>query len=75
MVFNLEAILFYIILADSITANILVWFGGKKYNKWYNKTFKWWAKRFPATKGWLGWYLLLVLWIGYTLYRMGILPY
>jgi len=67
----IEAILFYIILADSLTVNILAWCCGK----WYKKNYKWASKRFPLTKGWAVWYLILVLWIGYALFRLGVLPY
>ena len=49
------------------SANIMVWF----FPKWYEKKFKNVSKYFPASKGWCLWYLILVLWIGYALLRLG----
>tara|TARA_Y100000296_G_scaffold86919_1_gene128664 strand:+ start:1892 stop:2113 length:222 start_codon:yes stop_codon:yes gene_type:complete len=71
MVWNIEAIIFYLFLLDSLGANIAAWF----FSKWYKKTFKksWFFKRLPLTKGWAFVYLALVLWVGYGLYRLGIL--
>ena len=73
MVFNIEAIIFYLFLLDSLGANITAWF----FSGWYKKTFKksWFFKRLPLTKGWSAIYLGLVLWVGFTLYRLGILPW
>ena len=72
MVLNIEAIIYYLILIDSIGANITVWF----FSKWYKKNFgkNRIVKHFPPTKGWVLLYLVLVLWVGYGLYRLGILP-
>jgi len=72
MVLNIEAIIYYLILIDSIGANIIVWFFAKWYKKNMNKGI---VKHFPAAKGWALWYLVLVLWIGYLLYRLGVLVY
>jgi hypothetical protein len=73
MVFNIEAIIYYLFLIDSIGANITTWF----FAKWYKKTFKksWFFKRFPMGKGWALLYLGLVLWVGHSLYRLGILQF
>jgi len=68
---SFEAVIFYVLLVDSIIANILSWC----CVKWYKKNYKGFYKHFPVTKGWCIWYLILVLWIGYALYRLGILPY
>ncbi|MEM3074361.1 MAG: hypothetical protein QW727_00230 [Candidatus Pacearchaeota archaeon] len=62
---NLEEIIFYILLVDAIGANIIAWF----FQKWYKKNVKSLAKYFPATKGWTAWYLILVLLIGYLIYK------
>jgi len=72
MAFNIEAIIYYIFLLDSIVDNLVIWFF-PNLNKWYKK--KWFSKYFPATKGWGLWYLILIIWVGYSLYRLGILPY
>jgi len=71
MALGIEVIIFYLILLDSLFANVTVWL----FPKWYNKTFK--KSRFlrhlPLTKGWALVYLGLVLWVGCALYRLGIL--
>ena len=71
MVLSIEAIIWYLVLIDSVGANIMTWCCAK----WYKKNYKGFYKHFPATKGWALMYLLLVLWIGFALYRLGVLPY
>ena len=71
MLFNLEAIIYYLILLDSIGANIMIWC----CSKWYKKNYKGLIKHFPASKGWATTYLILVLWIGWLLLRLEVLPY
>lgn len=72
MVFNIEAIIYYAILLDSIGANITIWC----YSRWYKKNYsKGIFKHFPASKGWATAYLILVLWIGWLLLRLEVLPY
>jgi len=70
---NIEAIIFYLVLIDSVGSNIITYC----CNKWYKKNFKkyWFFKYFPLAKGWSALYLILVLWVGYGLLRLGILPY
>jgi len=68
---GIEAVIYYLILLDSIVANIMVWF----FAKWYKKNYRGWYKHFPAAKGWALWYLILVIWVGYGLQRLGIVPY
>ena len=65
MELSLEKILWFLVFIDSISTNIIVWF----YPQWYEKKFNKMSKYFPATKGWSTWYLILVLWIGYALFR------
>lgn len=72
MVLNIEAVIYYLILIDSVGANILSWCCAKWYKKNMSKGI---VKHFPASKGWALWYFILVLWVGYGLYRLGILPY
>lgn len=71
MVWNIEAIIWYGFLLDSIGATIVSWCCAK----WVKKNYKFVYKHFPITKGWALAYLGLVLWVGYGLYRLGILPY
>ena len=72
MTFTIEAIIYYLVLIDSIGANITVWF----FSKWYKKNIdKGIAKHFPASKGWALMYLILVLWVGCALWRLGILSF
>ena len=65
----IEQIIYYLILLDSVIANIVAWF----FPKLYKKNYKGFYKHFPTTKGWCLWYLILVLWVGYALIRLGIL--
>ena len=75
MAINIEAIIYYLFLIDSIGANIATWCCHKQVTKWSKNNFKGIFKHLPITKGWSLVYLILVLWIGYALYRLGILPY
>ena len=67
-----EAVLFYLFLLDSLGAVIVSLFFAKWYKKNINKGF---VKHFPVTKGWAIFYLILVLWIGSLLNRLGIIIY
>ena len=67
MEFTIEDILWYLVFIDSILVNLIVWL----FPNWYEKKFKSMSKYFPASKGWSLWYLVLVLWIGYALLRLG----
>jgi hypothetical protein len=60
-----QVIIFYILLLDSLGANIVAWFG----QKWYMDHFRPFAKYFPASRGWAAIYLILVLWIGSLVLR------
>jgi len=66
MNYSVETIIFLVLLIDSVSVNIFAWFGG--YEKWYPRTL---SRLFPITKGWTGYYLVLVLFIGYLLNKMG----
>lgn len=57
-------IMFFVLLADSLIANLITWFGGKDY---FNKM-KFFKRFLPLTTGWTIWYLTLVLFIGYVIY-------
>lgn len=71
MTFNIEAAIWYLILLDTIGANLVAWF----FTSWYRENFKTLYKYFPLTKAWSFVYLVLVLWVGWVLYRLGILPW
>ena len=66
-----EAIIWYLFLIDSVGANIVAWCCAK----WFKKKFKrsWIYAHLPLTKGWALVYLILVIWVGCALYRLGIL--
>ena len=70
---SIEAIIWYLVLVDSVMGNFAVWFS-PKLRKVYRKI-KFFSKHLPATRGWMAVYLALVLWVGYGLYRLGVLPY
>ena len=63
----IESIIFYVLLIDSVSANLVVWFG----EQWYLRHFKVFTKIFPPARGWALFYLILVLWAGSLLYRSG----
>ncbi len=69
MVYTVESIIYYLVLLDAIGANITVWCCAKWYKKNMHKGI---VKHFPASKGWAAWYLVLVLWVGYALTRLGV---
>ena len=56
-----EIVIFYLLLLDSLTANVVAFFG----KRWYVHHFRLFSRWFPITKGWSIYYLVLVLWIGY----------
>jgi len=68
---TLEAIIFYLLLIDAISCNLLVVFG----SDWYAKHLRVFSRWFPPAKGWALYYLVLVLWIGSLLYRFGVLGF
>ncbi len=70
---SLQAIIFYLFLLDSIVVNLMVWFSPSTV-KWYKKKFPSFSKHAPLTKGWVSLYLILVLWIGFSLYKLAIIP-
>jgi hypothetical protein len=72
MNYSLEAIVFYILLIDSIGANLCAWSGG---DKWYHRHFRIISRYFPMTRGWTTYYLILVIWMGVMLYRAGTPPF
>lgn len=69
---SIEAIIYYLIFIDAVGANITV----NCCEVWYKKTFRGWITRhFPVGRGWTFLYLLLVLWIGWALTRLGVLTF
>ncbi len=71
MAFNFEALIWYFFALDAIGANICAWF----CHDWVQKTFPRIYKHFPIRKGWAAYYLVLVLWIGFVLLRLDVLPW
>tara|TARA_Y100000310_G_C20686917_1_gene819611 strand:- start:421 stop:645 length:225 start_codon:yes stop_codon:yes gene_type:complete len=74
MAVGIEAVIWYLVLLDSLGANIAAWFFPKRSKKLLGKFGKF-AKHFPITKGWCAWYLVLILWVGSGLYRLGLLGF
>lgn len=64
---TIPEIIFYVLLIDSISCNLVVWFG----KQWYTKHFHIVTRFFPLAAGWAFYYLVLVLWIGWLLYQQG----
>ena len=71
MDFNFEAFIWYILAADCAFALAVSFFS----QDWYRESFPEVFKHFPATKAWCMVYLILILWLGYSLHRQGILPW
>jgi hypothetical protein len=72
MAIGIEAIIYYLVLLDAVGANIASFF----FAGWYKKNMhKGIVKHFPATKGWTLYYLILVLWVGFGLQRLGMLGF
>jgi len=64
-----EGIIWYLILIDCIIYNCLSWLKGKK------KATHWVSEHLPLNKFMGIVYLLLVLWLGFALYRMKLLGF
>jgi hypothetical protein len=68
---TIEAIIFIVLLVDSVSANLVVLFG----KRWYTAHFRTISRWFPPAEGWALYYLVLVLWVGSLLYRAGALAF
>jgi len=66
-----EGVIWYLFVIDSLGANIAAWFFADWAQKNFKKSFFW--KHLPLKKGWALIYLLLVLWVGAGLWRLGII--
>ncbi|HUY05538.1 MAG TPA: hypothetical protein VMV62_02360 [Candidatus Paceibacterota bacterium] len=64
---SIEAIIFYLLVIDSVSCNLLVLFGPD----WYAKHFRTFSRWFPPAEGWALYYFILILWIGTLLLRLG----
>ncbi len=67
----LEGLLWYLFLLDSIIYNIMVW----TENKIHRQTSHWLTEWFPLNKFFGLFYLILLFWLGFTLYRMRLLGF
>ena len=66
---SIEAIIFYLLVIDSVSCNLIVLFGPD----WYAKHFRIFSRWFPPAEGWALYYLALVLWIGTLLLRLNLI--
>jgi len=67
----IEGIIWYLFLVDCIVYNILVWTKGKLHNKISH----WISQHFPLSRIFAIYYLIIILWLGYALYRMNLLGF
>lgn len=67
MNFSIEVLIFYILLIDSIGANLVAWFGIGE--KWYLKNLRIISRYFPPSRGWTTYYLILVILIGLLIFK------
>lgn len=65
----IEVIIFYILLVDSVAANVLAWTKGRK---WYHRHFRIISRWLPMARGWALYYLVLVLAFGFYLITQGV---
>ena len=70
MELNIESIIFFALLLDSLGANIMAFSGGQK---WWQKHFNVFAKHLPLSRGWTLMYLGLTLIMGTMLYHNDLL--
>jgi hypothetical protein len=70
MTFSIEMIIYYLVLIDAVSATTAAWTG---YGAVMNRRFSIFGVYFPITRGWTTYYLVLVIWIGYALARLGII--
>jgi hypothetical protein len=59
-------IIFWLLLVDSLIGNFIAW---TKYREYFNNM-HFFKRYLPITKGWMIWYLVLVLFIGYLVYYL-----
>ena len=64
---DIVTIIFFLLLIDAISANLVAYFG----SEWYLRHVQTMSKWFPPAKGWTLYYLALVLWIGFLLFQSG----
>lgn len=67
MEFNLESIIFYLLLIDAIGANILAW---STSTQWWHQHMPVISRYFPMVRGWTTYYLILIVLMGIMLYRL-----
>lgn len=65
-------IVFFLLLIDSIGANLISWGGGER---WWHRHFRILSRYFPLTRGWTTLYLVLVIFIGAILCKFGALSF
>lgn len=69
---QIDVIVFWLLLIDAIIANLMTWIGAEA---WWPKPLQGLSRILPAKKAWTTIYLLLVLWVGSILFRLGALPW
>lgn len=70
MEWNIESIIFYILLLDAAGACWMAW-TGKQH--WWLTHLGGMSQQFPITRGWTSYYLILVLLLGWIMGRHDIL--
>ncbi|MBI4980872.1 hypothetical protein HZC30_04935 [Candidatus Woesearchaeota archaeon] len=71
MAIYLEGLLWYLFLLDCLVYNIMCWSKGK----WHHQETHWLSDYFPLHRFWGLFYLFLVLWTGFALYRMQLIVF
>ena len=65
-----EAVIYYVVFTDAVIAMLIAW-SGKSDS--VNRKLGLLARYLPITRGWTLYYLVLVLWTGYALTRLGVI--
>ena len=68
---SLETIVYFLLLFDAVFSNIVSWSG---YGKELTNKYSIFKRYFPITRGWTSYYLLLTIWLGIALFRLGMIP-
>jgi hypothetical protein len=71
MKFYFEGIIFYFFLLDCIIYNVMSWSTGK----FHDKVSHWLSDWFPLNRFFGLFYFILILWVGFALYRMTLLGF
>ncbi len=71
MMIAFEGIIWYLFLLDCLTYNVMIW----TKEKWHDRLTHWTSKYFPLNGFFGAYYLVIILWLGFALYRLNLLGF